>query len=125
MPRMRALSISVTLTDNCATNGPLMVIPGSHHRFLSCVGETPDDHYKKSLKQQDVGVPDDESLTRLVAEGGIVTTTGKPGSVVLFDCKLMHGSNGNIPALPHPTASFLFHTMTNAVVALFVRWQSD
>src|SRR3546814_17628662 len=96
MPLLRALSISVTLTDNCAPNGPLMVIPGSHRRFLSCVGETPDDHYKKSLKQQDVGVPDDESLTRLVAEGGIVTTTGKAGSVVLFDCNLMHGSNGNI-----------------------------
>ncbi|HMA13802.1 MAG TPA: phytanoyl-CoA dioxygenase family protein, partial [Kiloniellaceae bacterium] len=38
MPRMRALSISITLTDNMETNGPLMVIPGSHRTFVACVG---------------------------------------------------------------------------------------
>src|SRR3546814_678072 len=55
MPRMRALSISVTLTDNCATNGPLMVIPGPHRRFLSRVGEPLDHPYKTSLKKQKLG----------------------------------------------------------------------
>src|SRR3546814_3386447 len=89
MPRMRALSISVTLTDNLETNGPLMVMPGSHRTFVACVGATPEDHYKSSLKRQDYGVPDDESLTRLAAEGGIVSTAGKVGSVIVFDCNLM------------------------------------
>src|SRR3546814_1749367 len=55
MPRMRALSISVTLTDNLETNGPLMVMPGSHRTFVACVGATPEDHYKSSLKRQDYG----------------------------------------------------------------------
>src|SRR3546814_548626 len=55
MPRMRALSMSVLLAENTPNNGPLMVIPRSHRVFLSCVGETPDNHYKISLKKQEYG----------------------------------------------------------------------
>jgi len=50
MPGMRAVSCSILLTDNSEHNGPLMIMPGSHQYFISCVGETPDDHYKKSLR---------------------------------------------------------------------------
>jgi ectoine hydroxylase len=32
MPRMRAVSCSISLTDNNPNNGPLMLIPGSHRR---------------------------------------------------------------------------------------------
>ncbi|HSM12488.1 MAG TPA: phytanoyl-CoA dioxygenase family protein, partial [Thermoanaerobaculia bacterium] len=42
MPRMRAVSCSVSLTENTPHNGPLLLIPGSHAKFLSCVGETPE-----------------------------------------------------------------------------------
>ena len=41
MPRMRAVSISISLTDNYSFNGPLMIMPGSHKTYVSCVGETP------------------------------------------------------------------------------------
>jgi ectoine hydroxylase len=119
MPRMRALSISITLTDNTETNGPLMVIPGSHRTFVACVGETPDDNYKTSLKRQDIGVPDDDSLARLVEQGGIVSTAGKAGSLIVFDCNLMHGSNGNITPLPRSNAFFAFNAMSNAAVEPF------
>jgi ectoine hydroxylase len=119
MPRMRALSVSITLTENYALNGPLMVIPGSHRHFLSCVGETPEDHYKTSLKKQEYGVPDDESLRSLVEEGGIFMTTGKAGSVIVFDCNLMHGSNSNITPFPRSNAFFAYNAMSNAVVEPF------
>jgi ectoine hydroxylase len=52
MPNMRALSASITLTDNYEVNGPLMVVAGSQNTFVSTVGETPDDNYKSSLKRQ-------------------------------------------------------------------------
>src|SRR3546814_4459192 len=94
MPRMRALSMSVLLAENTSNNGPLMVIPRSHRVFLSCVGETPDNHYKISLKKQEYGVPDEDSLAELAHAHGIVAPIGKPGTVILFDCNLMHGSNG-------------------------------
>src|SRR3546814_3826134 len=96
MPLMRALSMSVLLAENTPHNGPLMVIPGSHRTYLTCVGETPDDHYLSSLKKQEYGVPDEESLADLAHRHGIVAPTGKPGTVILFDCNLMHGSTANI-----------------------------
>src|SRR5690625_623549 len=56
MPRMRALSMSVLLTDNHEYNGPLMLMPGSHKTFVTTIGETPEDHYRQSLRRQEEGV---------------------------------------------------------------------
>ena len=119
MPRMRALSMSVLLADNTPHNGPLMLIPGSHRSFLTCVGETPDDHYKMSLKKQEYGVPDEDSLADLAHKHGIVAPTGKPGTVILFDCNLMHGSNGNITPFPRANAFMVYNAMSNQLVAPF------
>ena len=67
MPRMRAVSCVVLLTENNEHNGPLLLMPGSHTHYISCVGETPDDHYKQSLKKQEYGIADpaDRKSTRL------------------------------------------------------------
>jgi len=119
MPRMRALSMSVLLAENMAANGPLMLIPGSHRRFLCCVGETPDDHYKQSLKKQQYGVPDDDSLAELAHRHGIVQATGKPGTVVVFDCNVMHGSAGNISPFPRSNAFFVYNSVANRLQAPF------
>ncbi|NHN33238.1 ectoine hydroxylase [Paenibacillus agricola] len=113
MPRMRALSCSIALEDNYSFNGPLMVIPGSHRQFLSCVGEAPDDHYKSSLRKQEYGVPDQASLTRMVDEGGISAPTGKAGSVLFFDCNLMHGSNGNITPYSRNNVFIVYNSVHN------------
>ncbi len=119
MPRMRALSMSITLTENTGNNGPLMLIPGSHKDYVVCEGETPEDHYKMSLKKQEYGVPSDECLSRLVGAGGIVAATGKPGSVIIFDCNVMHGSNGNITPWPRSNVFFVYNALSNRVVAPF------
>ena len=113
MPRMRALSMSVLLAENTPNNGPLMVIPGSHKTYVTCVGETPDDHYRQSLKKQEYGVPDELSLAVLAHKHGIVAPTGKPGTVILFDCNTMHGSNGNITPFPRANAFLVYNAMSN------------
>lgn len=113
MPRMRALSMSVLLAENTPHNGPLMLIPGSHRTYLTCVGETPDDHYLSSLKRQEYGVPDEHSLAELAHWHGIVSPTGKPGTVILFDCNLMHGSNGNITPFPRTNAFLVYNAVSN------------
>lgn len=113
MPRMRALSMSVLLAENTPHNGPLMLIPGSHRTFLTCVGETPEDHYRMSLKKQEYGVPDEESLAELAHRHGIVAPTGKPGTVVIFDCNTMHGSNGNITPFPRANAFLVYNAVSN------------
>lgn len=119
MPLPRALSISVSLTDNTPHNGPLLVMPGSHKHYVVCEGETPPDNYQMSLQAQEIGVPSDENLARLASEGGLVDTAGPAGSVLIFDCNLMHGSNSNITHLPRSNAFFVYNALSNAVEAPF------
>lgn len=119
MPRMRALSMSILLSPNTVHNGPLMLIPGSHKKFLSCVGETPENHYQMSLKRQEYGVPDQNSLAELAVEHGIVAPLGDPGTVIIFDCNIMHGSNGNITPFPRANAFMVYNAVSNRLVAPF------
>ncbi|MEX0763235.1 MAG: ectoine hydroxylase [Dehalococcoidia bacterium] len=117
MPRARAVSASVALTENNEFNGPLMVIPGSHRTFVSCVGSTPDDNYKNSLRKQELGVPDAESMTKLVEKyGGITAPKGPAGSVLLFDCNIMHGSTENISPWPRSNVFFVFNSVENTLI---------
>jgi ectoine hydroxylase len=113
MPRMRAVSCSILLTDNHEFNGPLMLVPGSHRKYVACVGETPDDHYQQSLRSQQFGVPDNASLCALVDAGGICTGVGPAGTVLLFDCNVMHGSNGNITPFPRSNLFFVYNSVEN------------
>lgn len=114
---MRALSMSVLLTENTSHNGSLMLMPGSHRRFLGCIGETPENHYKTSLKKQEFGVPDQTNLERMVNEFGIVSPVAKPGSILIFDCNMMHGSNSNITPMPRSNAFFVYNALSNKLVA--------
>lgn len=117
MPAMRALSCSILLTDNDEHNGPLMLIPGSHRHFISCAGETPDEHYKQSLQKQECGVPDELLLRYLADLGGITSCKGRAGSVVFFDCNTMHGSNGNITPYPRSNVFFVYNSIENQLQA--------
>ncbi len=117
MPRMRAVSCSILLTDNDEHNGPLMIIPGSHMHYIQCVGVTPDEHYKQSLRKQEYGVPDEASLRFLVDRGGIESMKGPAGSVVFFDCNAMHGSNNNITPDPRSNLFFVYNSVENALGA--------
>tara|TARA_R110002033_G_scaffold112347_2_gene157682 strand:+ start:23895 stop:24824 length:930 start_codon:yes stop_codon:yes gene_type:complete len=119
MPRMRALSMSITLSENTPYNGPLMLVPGSHRKFISCVGETPDDNYKNSLKAQEYGTPGPENLTALIQTHGLVAPVGPAGSVLIFDCNTLHGSGNNITPFPRSNAFFVYNSMKNRVVAPF------
>jgi len=119
VPSMRMVSCSVSLTPNTPHNGPLMIVPGSQQRYVSCVGATPDDNYRSSLKRQEVGVPDDASLTRLVEEFGIFAPVGPTGSVTFFECNVMHGSNSNITPLPRSNAFIVYNSVENKPVEPF------
>lgn len=118
MPAMRALSCSVLLTDNDEFNGPLLVIPGSHRTYVGCVGETPEDNYRSSLRQQTVGTPAPEALTLLTGQaGGLASVKGPAGTVVFFDSNLLHGSAGNISPFPRANVFMVYNSVENRLDA--------
>ena len=120
MPAPRAVSIAIALTPNFVHNGSLMIIPGSHRTFVPTVGATPEDHYRSSLRAQEIGVPDDASLAALVeAGGGVDIVTGEPGSAVLFDCNAMHGSSNNITPYPRSNLFVVYNSVANTLVEPF------
>jgi ectoine hydroxylase len=119
MARMRAASCFVMLTENTVANGPLLVIPGSHRTFVRCPGETPEAHYRTSLRRQEHGVPDREAITALAHEGGLESLTGAPGTVAFFDCNLLHASSANLAPWPRTNAFFVYNASENALVQPF------
>lgn len=115
MPRMRALSASLMLTDNNEFNGPLMLIPGSHQYFVPAIEQTPENNWKDSLKAQRIGVPDTENLRFLANQGGITAPKGRPGSLLLFECNTLHASNKNLSPWPRSNLFFVYNSVDNTL----------
>ena len=117
MPRMRALSVSVLLTENTEFNGPLMLVPRSHLLYVRCVGQTPPEHYKQSLEKQDYGVPSRDALAHLIERGGLTSVKGPAGSVVMFDCNTMHASAGNLSPFARTNIFMVYNSVENRLAA--------
>ncbi|TDJ20929.1 MAG: proline hydroxylase [Gammaproteobacteria bacterium] len=90
MPEPRAMNIAVFLNDVSEFNGPLMFIPKSHQ------GGKLDAGHDLETTSYPLWTLDNETVTRLVDQGGMVAPKGKAGSVILFHCNLVHASPGNI-----------------------------
>ncbi|MCW4457215.1 ectoine hydroxylase [Microbacterium sp. MPKO10] len=119
LPRMRTVSISISLTDNYSFNGPLMIMPGSHKKYVSCAGETPEDNYKKSLIMQGAGTPEKETLTEFADTYGIDVLEGTAGGAIMFDCNCMHASNGNVTPFARSNVFIVFNSVENTAVDPF------
>ena len=115
MPRMRAVTAWIMLTENSEFNGPLFVIPGSHELFVSCSGSTDDKNYTRSLKMQQAGVPHTETMQQILNNRTIKSIHGKPGTVVFHECNLMHGSPDNISGMPRTVLMFVYNSCENAL----------
>lgn len=91
MPTPRALMIAVYLDDVDATNGPLLVIPGSHSH--GHIDDTRPDRNPTGYTVADIERP---VIAQLVAEHGIEAMTFPAGSVVFMNCNLVHASPENL-----------------------------
>lgn len=116
MPTMRCFSCVIALSDVTPHNGPVLFLPGSHRTFVGCVGETPDENHQTSLRRQTIGVPSRDAITALSQKHGLVGPTGPAGTVVLFDCNLLHASNGNVTPDPRHHLFFVYSALENRVV---------
>ncbi|HEU5158967.1 MAG TPA: phytanoyl-CoA dioxygenase family protein [Streptosporangiaceae bacterium] len=99
MPRPDVVNVAVFLDDVTEFNGPLFVIPGSHHSVLDedtmtlregwwsgRHAHTADGRHKLER----------EALARMVDRHGLVSVTGRRGSVCLFHPCLLHASPPNL-----------------------------
>ncbi|SDK37050.1 phytanoyl-CoA dioxygenase family protein [Microbulbifer yueqingensis] len=119
LPRMRALTAWLMLTENHERNGPLYVIPGSHHLYVSCRGRTGADNYRTSLREQKLGVPEPDTMHDILNEREIHAITGAPGTLVIHECNLLHGSPDNISNEPRQVAMCVYNSVHNRPVAPF------
>jgi len=110
MPRMRAVTAQISLSDALPETGPMMLIPGSHLHYIPRL--TAADQVQLS-----VNVRQSASLVGLIERYGIFTATHAAGSMVLFDCNLLHGSNGNITPQPRVTLSIVYNSVDNRPAA--------
>jgi ectoine hydroxylase len=109
MPEPRAMNISVFLDEVMPINGPLMIVPRSHkHGTLKAGHDT-------STTSYPLWTLDNDTVKRLVDEGGIVTPTGKPGGVLMFHGNLVHGSAGNITPYPRKIVYLTLCAVSNYI----------
>ncbi|MEK8018984.1 MAG: phytanoyl-CoA dioxygenase family protein [Candidatus Parabeggiatoa sp.] len=116
MPKPRALSAWIMLTENNEYNGPLYVVPGSHKHYVSCAGKTPDKNYQQSLKKQTYGTPSFAALKALTKEKGIRGVYGSPGTVVFHESNILHGSPDNISVWARMNLFFVYNSVHNCPV---------
>ena len=90
MPAPRALNVALFLEEVTEFNGPLLFIPRSH------VGGKLDAGHDLKTTSYPLWTLDNATVTRLVEHGGLVAPKGPAGSVLFFNCNLVHGSAPNM-----------------------------
>ncbi len=109
MPEPRAMNIAVFLDEVMPINGPLMLVPRSQKHGNLAAG------HDLSTTSYPLWTLDDETVTRLVQEGGIVAPTGKPGGLLMFHGNLVHGSAPNITPYPRKIVYLTLNAVSNHI----------
>ena len=106
MPTPRALMLGVYLDDVTAANGPLLVIPGSHHH--GAIDEVNPDRNSSGYTVADI---DRKVIAELVEAHGIEALTFPAGTAVFINCNLVHASPENLT----PARRTIVYLNANAV----------
>ena len=109
MPEPRAMNISVFLDEVTHINGPLMIVPRSHKHGVFSAG------HDLSTTSYPLWTLDNDTVTKLVEAGGIITPVGKPGAVLMFHGNIVHGSAGNITPFPRKIVYLTLNAVSNYI----------
>ena len=109
MPEPRAMNIAIFLDEVMPINGPLMLVPRSQ-----TAGDLKASH-DLATTSYPLWTLDEETVTRLVQDGGIVAPTGKPGGMLMFHGNLVHGSAGNITPYPRKIVYLTLNSCSNYI----------
>ena len=105
----RAMNIAIFIDEVMPINGPLMLVPRSQN-----AGDLKASH-DLATTSYPLWTLDEETVTRLVNDGGIVAPTGKPGGMLMFHGNLVHGSAGNITPYPRKIVYLTLNACSNYI----------
>lgn len=109
VPQPLALNLHIFLDDVSEFNGPLWFIRGSHrHGPAPATLDTATTSYP-------LWVVDNDTVARLVGEGGIVSATGRAGTGLIFGDSLVHGSPANMSPWDRRIFSLIVNPVSNAL----------
>jgi ectoine hydroxylase len=109
MPEPRAMNIAIFLDEVSELNGPLMFVPGSHK--LGVIDADLDD----VTTSYPLWTINNDTIRKLADRGGIVVPKGPPGSMIMFDSLLVHGSGSNMSPWDRNTVYLSLCAITNHI----------
>jgi ectoine hydroxylase len=115
IPTPTMVNTLIFLDDVNTMNGPLMVVPGSF-RHVPQRPEVSDKGTSYSFRYADP-----ETVTNLVAEGGITAPTGPAGSVIFMHVNTLHGSTANLSPWPRRMITLTYNAMSNKATSRSTR----
>ncbi|TAE58566.1 MAG: phytanoyl-CoA dioxygenase [Nostocales cyanobacterium] len=117
MPFPKAINVAIFLDEFNEFNGPIYFIPGSHQESLIHLGqkqssETPN-NWESNVSAALKYSLDQETITKLADQNGIIAPKGAAGSVLFFHCNLVHGSAPNISPYPRRLLIITYNSINN------------
>lgn len=115
----RVINVMVFLDEVNEFNGPLYLIPASHKEGLIEVearvpgAKDQQGGWKTNFSADLKYSLDRESITKLVAQRGLVAPKGPSGSVLFFHSNLAHGSGPNISPYTRKVALITYNSVHN------------
>jgi len=109
MPEPRAMNLAVFVDEVNEFNGPLWFIPRSHKKGAI------EAKHDLTTTSYPLWVIDNDSIAKLVHQGGIVAPKGGPGSSIFFHGNLVHGSPPNMSPWDRQIVYVTYNAVSNAI----------
>jgi ectoine hydroxylase len=109
MPEARAMNLAVFVDEVNEFNGPLWFIPRSHRKGAI------EAKHDLTTTSYPLWVIDNDTIAKLVAQGGIVSPKGGPGSAIFFHGTLVHGSPPNMSPWDRQIIYVTYNAVSNAI----------
>jgi len=111
MPEARAMNLAVFVDEVNEFNGPLYFIPKSHKKGAI------EAKHDLTTTSYPLWVIDNDTIAKLVEQGGIVAPKGPAGSAIFFHGTLVHGSPPNMSPWDRQIIYVTYNSVKNAIRA--------
>ena len=109
MPEARAMNLAVFVDEVNEFNGPLWFIPKSHKKGAI------EAKHDLTTTSYPLWVIDNDTIAKLVKQGGIVAPKGPAGSAIFFHGTLVHGSPPNMSPWDRQIIYVTYNSVQNAI----------